>query len=943
MIAGPKGPITATNCIQSQKSYFLTQQLLAVAKIYPWELIYTDGTGSVYSHGDSSVLSMEAREPDGIALDLYIKKYCHEEDRDRTLKVIMHAVENYGSDYRNEHRVWEDGTNSWRWMYLFGKSTQTSDGVVILSGMIQDIHEIVSARQKNGLTQSTINDTELCASHVDSEAQKADERVRIMLDAMPLCCNFWDKSYNNIDCNQAAANLFDLSSKQEYLDKFFQLSPEYQPDGRLSSEKAVEHITRAFEDGLEIFDWMHQKLDGTPVPSEITLVRVKWREDYIVVGYTRDLRELKAAQAELDKERVLLKQVLDSSPVCLTILVDGIIRFATPFTQDFFGMNVGDNIELYYADKAEGEKLILGVTDDNVLNWIPITMQGKNSTKKDMLANAFYADYYQEEAIMVWFVDVTEMREKERELCLARDAAEESTRTKSEFLANMSHEIRTPMNAILGMTHLILRTDLTAKQYEYMQKAETSAKALLRIINDILDFSKIEANKLEMEIADFALNDVLKDISDVIFDKAQEKGLAFSISLAPGVPNRLRGDPLRLHQILLNLVSNAMKFTLRGSITLSVAINQESQGDDVGLLFSLVDTGIGMDVEQRNKLFSPFTQADTSTTRKYGGTGLGLAISKRLVEMMHGKIWCESTPGVGTSFYFTAYFEIAEQTANTKSQLSFSKLNIMVTGDNPISLNMLRGGLQSLGCSVSLEFPALGSTAVSIQTVSGTPFDLIIMDWKNPENDGLRAITELHESVGEAIPKVLISLNQGQEHFFAGLGMKSNVSFIYKPITPSSLFDSLTTIFENKVQAELQEHSAKQQSAGQFSGLSGARILLAEDNETNQMVAQGLLEIVDVFVDIANNGREAVEMLDKNSYDLVLMDIQMPEMDGFSATEQIRANPRFAKLPIIAMTANAMSGDREKSLSAGMNDHVTKPIDATELYNTLQNWLGKNI
>jgi len=766
----------------------ILQDILDSSNIGLWELNFGSGNGvlrgNTYVH---KLLGLINKNPE-IDWYVFLEESCHPTDRSRVADAIKAAMADDKHQLSIEYRIWNESLKQWRWIRVFGKARYLAqEDTFRIVGGVQEI-------QNSAAFQATL-----------AKIYEADERTRVMLDATPLCCNFWDENYKNIDCNQAAANLFELSGKQEYLDSFFELSPKYQPCGRLSAERIYEHIKKAFDTGLTRFEWMHQKLNGEPVPSEITLVRVKWRDSYIVVGYTRDLRELKATLAKLDSERALLKQIMDSSPVCFTIIADDQVRFATPFINNFLGLDVGDTFGDFFASRQDGLLLMQELEREHFLNWRPISMRTPTGDIKEMLANMFYTENYGERGIMVWLVDVTQMRQAEIELRLARDAAQESTRAKSEFLANMSHEIRTPMNAILGMIHLVLHTNVTPKQRDYIKKIEQSARALLRIINDILDFSKIEAGKLEMEKIDFSLDDVITDVKHVIQEHLDNKKLKLIIVTEPGLSNPLQGDPLRLGQVLINLISNAIKFTDHGEIRLTV--NQVVETNNiVKLFFSVQDTGIGMKPDQTKRLFTPFTQADTSTTRKYGGTGLGLAISKNLVNMMGGEIWCESTPGIGSVFYFTTKFTVPSR------------------------------------------------------------------------------------------PTSMATVVQDIKPFIAG------------------------------------QHGDAQEE------LNGIRILLAEDNEINQLIATEILSIAGYSVDVANNGKEAIDMLVAGNYDLVLMDIQMPEMDGLTATAKIRKMQRFADIPIIAMTAHAMTDARDKSLETGMNDHITKPIEPDLLYKAVKRW-----
>ena len=603
----------------------------------------------------------------------FLSLHCHPDDS----LAIRHALENI---VPGEHqpkisfRVWNEALRTWVWVSISCTTTFEESELTYLSGVFENItllkrHE--AAQRK---------------------ADLAEERVQIMFNATPLCCNLWDENFNNIDCNDEAVRLFNLKDKNAYLDNFHKLSPVVQPGGEPSKDLAHRYIEQAFQTGYARFEWMHQKFDGDPVPSEITLVRVSWGGTPYVAGYTRDLREQKAMLSEMDAAYEALR--------------------------------------------------------------------------------------------------------------IARDMALRNTEAKSEFLATMSHEIRTPMNAIIGMSHLLSKTELTEKQLDYVSKTSSAAELLLRIINDILDFSKIEAGKLDMESVAFSMADLFGELHDFFRATLRDKQLSLSFEGVELLPESVVGDPVRLKQVFLNLMSNAIKFTPAGAIT--VSIEDVTRDEDVFQIKCFVrDTGIGMTAEQAQRIFSAFSQADSSTTRKYGGTGLGLAISRQLVKLMGGNIWCESVVDSGTTFYFT----------------------------------------------------------------------MKLMKDLQPEKRALRD------------EDILMGAQPAQERL-------------------------------------------------------SCKILLAEDNEINQMIAVELLEGVGYQVVVANNGEEAVNLLlaDK-SIDIVLMDIQMPVLDGLEATKRIRGYSQFANIPIIAMTARAMAGDKERSLEAGMSDHITKPIVTEELYAVLKRWL----
>jgi two-component system sensor histidine kinase/response regulator len=530
-------------------------------------------------------------------------------------------------------------------------------------------------------------------------------------------------------------------------------------------------------------------------------------------------------------------------------------------------------------------------------------------------------------------------RLKGRELKLARDEAQAANDAKSLFLASMSHEIRTPMNAIVGLTHVVLEGELEARQRDHLLKVQASSKALLSLLNDILDYSKIEAGKVTLEAEEFSPEETVENVGNLFAAKIEEAGLELFFEVDKDIPQRLLGDSLRLTQVLNNLVGNAIKFTPQGEIVISAEMAARS-GDRVELRFAVRDSGIGLSTEQAGRLFEVFTQADQTVTRRYGGTGLGLAICKRLVELMEGRISVTSAPGEGSTFSFTAWFGVAGPGVERIDLHRIRGMRTLVVDSQPTARLILQRTLQSWAFQVSTaSFPDDGLHKLR-RADPRAPYELLLLDWKTADLAFVHEARRIAAGHGGGPLAVIImaSLHASASVTDAVRDLP-DVAVLPKPVTPSRLFDTLVRLQHGETVGPMPLRGARDDFAEAMRPLRGARVLLVEDNLVNQQVASAFLAMAGLEVTVAANGVEAVDWVRRAPFDAVLMDMQMPEMDGLQATRMIRLLPAAAQLPIIAMTAAAMEEDKQACLAAGMNAHITKPIDPKQLMYTLLAWM----
>ncbi|MBM7060310.1 response regulator [Pseudomonas sp. UL073] len=797
-------------------------------------------------------------------------------------------------------------------------------------------------------THQLLDETRAQAAQMEAQQQVIQTTkawYRSIIESAPDGMMVVDSSGTIILANPKLETLFGFGSGELIGVRVEQLVPD---------QSRIQHQTlrsQYFEQGTSRqmggngLDLQGVRKDGSQFSVEIGLSRLPELQGkgICVCASVRDISERRAVEAVIQESEERLQDILARSPVSVAFATQGHIHFANPKFVETFGLGVGDQVPQLYVNLLDREEVWMHLQAGEPFYEREVQMYDSQGRPREMLATYIPMHYHGEFGALGWLVDITQRKAAERTMQRAKELAEEATRAKSHFLANMSHEIRTPMNVIIGMSGLALNTELDRKQRNYVEKINRSAENLLGIINDILDFSKIEAGAMDIEAIDFRLEDVMEHFASVVGFRAEEKQLELLFQIDGELPTALLGDPLRLGQVLLNLGINAVKFTDHGEVVVGVE-QVDSAEPDVELHFWVKDTGIGMTAEQCERIFQSFMQADASTSRKYGGTGLGLAISHKLVQLMHGKIWVESEPGRGSTFHFHARFGRAKQAQPRRAwrAAELRDVRLLLVDDNASAREILAAMTHSFGLQVDVA--RSGEEALHLlgdAERQQRPYRLLLIDWKMPEMDGIEALRRLHEHACQ-LPAVIMVTAFGREDALDAARLQNITldAVLTKPVTPSTLLEAINQALGATMPSEPRSLERHGQTEDAKSAIAGSRILLAEDNLMNQELAVELLSDAGVETVVVGNGQEALDLLAADTrFDGILMDCQMPLLDGYDATRAIRLRPELADMPIIAMTANNLAGDRERAQSAGMNDHIAKPFNLDSMFATLARWI----
>ena len=823
-------------------------------------------------------------------------------------------------------------------------------------------------REQNGLlpvradTRQTID-----RQQFESSLHESEEKYRRLFESSrDAIMILYPPNWNFIACNPATVELFGARDEAHFTSLGpGDVSPEYQPDGELSMVKAPKAIEAAMREGFHLFEWMHQRVGGTAFLASVQLTRISLQGVEGLQATVRDITEQRRAETELRAYATFQRAILDNAgSAIISCHPDGIIQLFNPAAEALLGYTADELIgrqhpgifhvreeiverakqlsEEFGCTIAPGFDVFIEKSRRNLPNEHEWTYIRKDGTRRTVLLNvtALRDADGKITGYLAVASDITPLKRTAQELLLAKEAAEAASRTKSQFLANMSHEIRTPMNGVLGMTELLLTTALDTRQRHLTRTIQQSGESLLAIINDILDFSKIEAGKLQLEQLDFDLQDTVDNAVELFATPAQRKGLELTCHMPSSIPRTLRGDPIRLRQALLNLISNALKFTAAGEI--NVRIDAVAEKDSrVTLRFAVKDSGVGIPVEAQQRIFEAFSQADGTTTRRFGGTGLGLTIVKELVALMRGQVGVESQVGQGSTFWFTAVFERQPRLGqDSHPEYALLQRRILVVDDTPANREILDDHLRSWGAIPALAASASDALAQLRAAAVHQPFELAILDFQMPDMDGMQLAQAIRADPQVAALPLLILTSVGYD---AGApGVPAVDGWVTKPVRKSLLQQAVLGLLRtgHRPPARRPDPVA---SASTVTAAHSARLLLVEDTPVNREVATGMLSILGYSVHAVENGRLALEALARERFDLVLMDCQMPEMDGFTATAAIRRQESETeavhRVPVIALTANAMEGDRTRCLAAGMDDYLAKPFTVAQLNAVLAQWL----
>jgi len=818
------------------------------------------------------------------------------------------------------------------------------------------IRSICQCLEQQRLRDELAEVQRLLQHSVQAQALTIEQRERDLksiLDHMPALIGYWDEALHNRFGNRSYQEWFGVAQER--------MPGMHMRDviGEASRHLAAPYIDAALRGEEQFFEYVAPAQGGRParhcqaqfIPDRGPDGRIAGFYSFVI-----DVTPLKESQVRANELAAFNEAIVQSSPVGIAVYhADGRCMLANAaLAETVSGSRSNLLHQNFRALPWWHESGLLHEAESTLADGRPRGCEAHavgDSERETWLECGLAAiDHHGERCLLLIAHDVTAQRAAKTELSAARDGANAASDAKGAFLANMSHEIRTPMNAIVGLSRLALEEDMPPRARDFIDKVHSSALALMGILDDVLDLSKIEAGLMRFESVEFELDELLQRVTDLFAVRIEQKGLELVFEVQPEVPARLTGDPLRLSQVLCNLVGNAVKFTEQGEILVSVEAIEPPGGAACRLRFAVQDTGVGIAPDSQSGLFEPFTQADSSITRRFGGSGLGLAISKRLVQQMDGEIAVASTPGSGSEFSFTVKLGIAVTNGSPTDRSEIAGLHVLVVDDNPLCRRALANGLEAL--EVRATIATSGAAALEQAERAqrqDRPFDVILLDSEMPRMNGLQALHRLHEQARRhgwrPVPVMMMVPAFGRDASLAQAGAIQPDHVLTKPVLRTQLLDSLL-----RMRRGLQS-SAPATGAGTFdllrtraAPLLGARILLVEDNLVNQLVAAELLKILGLSVTVVADGIEALDVVrdgEAGQFDVILMDLHMPRMDGFEATRRIRGLPHTSQMPVIAMSAAVLPEDRAQSFAAGMVDHVAKPILPERLVDVLLKWVSR--